>query len=80
MPKDSPYSSDPVLEALGHAIARARKERGISQEALAHTTEIDRAYMSALENGKQNMGVLHLARIAYALDMTVTELVMEAKL
>lgn len=80
MPKDSPHSPNRSLKQLGEAIAHARKEREVSQEALAHETGIDRAYLSAIELGKQNMGVLHLVRIASALNMTVTELVMEAAL
>lgn len=80
MPNASPHAHDPVLTALGEAIVRARKSRGFSQEALALKTEIDRSYMGYIERGAQNIGVLHLARIAYALEMTVTELVMEAEL
>jgi transcriptional regulator with XRE-family HTH domain len=81
VPNASPrHARNPVLTALGKAIRRARKERGFSQEALAHETEIDRAYMGSIERGDQNIGVMHLARIAYALEMTVTELVMEAAL
>ena len=52
----------------------------MSQEGLALRTQIDRSYMGAIERGDQNIGVMHLARIAHALDMTVTELVMEAAL
>ena len=69
-----------MLTALGRAIRQARKERGFSQEALAHRTEIDRAYMGSIERGDQNIGVMHLFRIATALEMTVTELMMEAAL
>lgn len=69
-----------MLTALGSAIRQARQERDLSQEALANKTEIDRAYMGSIERGDQNIGVMHLARIAYALEMTVTELVMEASL
>ena len=81
MPKASPiYARDAVLLALGSAIRRARKERGLSQENLALATSIDRAYAGAIERGEQNVGVMHLARIACALDMTITELMMEAEL
>jgi len=74
------YARDPVLVALGEAIVRVRKQRGLSQEALAHDTGIDRAYMGSIERGDQNVGVMHLARIARALDVTITELFMEAAL
>ena len=81
MPIASPrHARHPVLVALGRAIRRARKERGVSQEGLAHDTEIDRSYMGSIERGDQNVGVMHLAKIAHALNMTITELVMEAEL
>lgn len=69
-----------MLVQLGLAIRRARDERGISQETLAADSHIDRAYMGHIERGNQNIGVIHLHRIATALQMTVTELVMEAEL
>lgn len=69
-----------MLIALGLAIRRARRERDVSQENLALLTEIDRSYMGSIERGDQNIGVMHLVRIAHALDMTVTELVMDAEL
>ena len=69
-----------MLIQLGLAIRRAREERGISQEALAADSHIDRAYMGHIERGNQNIGVIHLHRIAMALQMTVTELAMEAGL
>jgi transcriptional regulator with XRE-family HTH domain len=74
------HAGHPVLTALGGAIRQARRERGISQEGLALLTQIDRSYMGAIERGDQNIGVMHLTRIAHAMEMTVTELVMEAAL
>jgi transcriptional regulator with XRE-family HTH domain len=69
-----------VLASLGAAIRRARRDRAISQEGLALLTEIDRSYMGSIERGDQNIGVMHLARIASALGMTVSELVLDAEL
>jgi transcriptional regulator with XRE-family HTH domain len=79
VPPPSKYARDPVLVALGRAIRRARKERAISQERLALDTEIDRSYMGAIERGEQNAGVMHLARIAAAMDMFVWELFIDAE-
>ena len=81
MPISSPrHAQDPALVALGRAIRDARLERGVSQEELAHRAQIDRSYMSSIERGGQNPGVISVVRIAYALDMTVTELMAEAAL
>ncbi len=57
-----------------------RELLGASQEELAHRSAIDRSYMSSIERGGQNPGVISIARIAGAMDMTMTELMAEAEL
>jgi len=52
----------------------------MSQEELAHRSEIDRAYMSSIERGQQNPGIVSIIRIAKALELTVAQLMMVAKL
>ncbi|MBK1614922.1 transcriptional regulator [Rubrivivax gelatinosus] len=79
MPIASPrHAQHPVLVALGQAIRRARIGRQISQEELAHRSEIDRAYMSSIERGRQNPGFVSVARVAEALGMMLAELMQEA--
>ncbi len=81
MPISSPrHAEEPALVALGLAIRQARKARGISQEELAHQSAIDRSYMSSIERGMQNPGVISVFRIAAALKITAAELMEEAKL
>ena len=81
MPISSPrHAQDASLRALGAAIRRSRVERGISQEELAHRSSVDRSYMSSIERGNQNPGVVSVVRIARAMEMTVTELMAEAEL
>ena len=81
MPIASPrYAFEPSLVALGQAIRAARLERGISQEELAVRVVIDRSYVSSIERGAQNPGVVSLLRIADALGMTAAELFAQAKL
>lgn len=81
MPVSSPrHANHPALVALGDAIRRVRLERGVSQEELAHQSEIDRSYMSSIERGQQNPGIVSVLRIAQALDTTLMELAAEAKL
>jgi transcriptional regulator with XRE-family HTH domain len=80
MPIVSPHAQDKTLKAFGAAVRRTRKLAGVSQEELALKCEIDRSYMGAIERGEQNCGLLHLARIAKALDMKIAELMVKAKL
>jgi len=54
--------------------------QGVSQEELAHRSAIDRSYMSSIERGGQNPGIVSVIRIAHAMDMTMTELMAEAEL
>jgi transcriptional regulator with XRE-family HTH domain len=80
MPISSRHANDPALVALGAAIRRCRRAQGISQEELAHRSAIDRSYMSSIERGGQNPGILSVLRVAHAMDMTMTELMAEAEL
>lgn len=80
MPIQSPNAKEPALVAFGEAVRTARTARGISQEELAHLSGIDRSYLGAIERGEQNAGLLHLARIAEALNSSLVELVAAAGL
>lgn len=53
--------------ALGRAIRAMRKERGTSQEELAHLSNIDRSHMGRIERGERNVTALNLFRLADAL-------------
>jgi len=80
MPISSPNSKDPALVLFGAAVRMERALRGISQEELAHRSGIDRSYLGAIERGEQNSGLLHLLRIATALETTLGDLVTRAGL
>lgn len=62
------------LQTLGCKIAQARKDAGLSQEDLAGLAEMDRSYLSEIENGKKNLSVLALLKIAKALGVEAGEL------
>ncbi len=52
----------------------------MSQEALAHAAGIDRSYMSSVERGGQNVGLVLAVQIARALDIHLAELIAAARL
>ena len=81
MPTPSPkHALDPALVALGRAIASIRKAQGVSQEELAQRAEIDRSYMSSIERGTQNPGVMAIVRVAQEINISVSQLFAEAGL
>ena len=80
VPNLSKHRQSDALIALGSAIRRARLEREISQEQLSLLAEVDRSYVGRVERGDNNVAILTLLRIAHALHMTVTELMIEAEL
>jgi transcriptional regulator with XRE-family HTH domain len=67
-----------VLVALGTVIRNIRKERGISQEELAHLCRIDRSHMGRIERGERNLAILNFIRICRALACTPSELMRRA--
>jgi len=63
-----------TLKKLGSKIAEIRRKKGLSQEDLAGEAEIDRSYLSELENGLKNPSLLVLEKIAQALGLKLQEL------
>lgn len=59
---------------LGSNVRRVRLERGLSQEALAIKIGADRAYVSSIERGLQNMTIVRVSELAIALDLAFVEL------
>ncbi len=53
---------------IGDRIRELRKEKSLSQEALANIAEVDRTYMTKVETGKRNVTVKILEKIIIALD------------
>ncbi|MDT8837798.1 helix-turn-helix domain-containing protein [Paraburkholderia fungorum] len=80
VPNLSSHRQNPTLVALGEAIRRVRKERGLSQEQLALTAEVDLSYLGRVERGDNAAALLTLKRIADALGVTMAALMGEANL
>ena len=65
---------DALLVAFGQQVRRIRKEKGLSQEALAALADIDRSYMGHIERGNKNVTLTKIYQIAKALDVQVCQL------
>jgi len=72
--------SDGRLRKLGEAIRAARLGRGLSQEALADASGIDRSHMGKIERGERNVSVLNAIRVAEALETSLASLMASAGL
>jgi transcriptional regulator with XRE-family HTH domain len=62
------------LQSLGERIRKLRKDKGLTQEELAHKSEIDRSYIGGVERGQRNLSFTKLCEIAEALECDVAEL------
>lgn len=72
--------SDEALKRLGAAIRVQRHATGLSQEALADASGIDRSHMGKIERGERNVTLLNLLRIATSLDTQPSQLLFSAGL
>ncbi|HEY1663822.1 MAG TPA: helix-turn-helix transcriptional regulator [Verrucomicrobiae bacterium] len=65
----------PVLRALGRNVRRRRELLNFTQAILSEKSDIDQTYLSGIECGKRNPGIKNIARIAKALETTISQLV-----
>lgn len=56
-----------------------RKEKKLSQEQLALSANITRHYMSTIENGRTNITITYLEKIAQVLGVKCSELIRNAE-
>lgn len=56
-----------TLESIGRKIALIRAKKGLSQEDLAGAAEVNRGYISRIENGHVAFSVQVLLKLAEAL-------------
>jgi len=63
-----------ITERLGKNIKKIRTKKGMSQGDICRALDMDRGYMSAIENGKKNITIQQLERLAQALGVSVDKL------
>jgi len=62
-----------LRETFAENLRRIRHEHGISQEDLAHETQMSRSYLSMLEKGKFHVSIKIIGRIAATLNVSPDE-------
>ena len=58
-----------IRDVFGKNLKRYRLTAGLSQDALAVKMGVDRAHVSAMERGQQNVTIITLWHAALALDV-----------
>jgi transcriptional regulator with XRE-family HTH domain len=63
-----------ISKRLGENIKKIRTSKGMSQGDICRALDMDRGYMSAIENGKKNITIQQLERLAQALGVSPDKL------
>lgn len=66
-------------EKIGLRIKILREKNNILQKDLAYTSNLDRSYIASVENGKRNISIINIEKIATALNVTLKEFFNDAE-
>lgn len=62
-----------IKEKFGNRLKNLRKEKGLSQEELALKSGLNRPYISGIEQGKRNVSLEVMEKLAEALGVEIGE-------
>jgi len=62
-----------IKEQFGIKLRALRVAKNMSQEKLALEAGLDRTYIPSIEQGKRNVSIEVIAKLAKALDISMTE-------
>lgn len=68
-----------IKSKIGMRIKELRGNKKISQEKLAEIADLDRTYVNSVENGKRNISIENIEKIAEALDVSIQEFFKDQK-
>ncbi len=71
-PHDVGVATD-VRRVLGRRVRSLRQTLGISQEELADRADLHRNYVSSVERGERDVGIVALGRLVTALGVSLSE-------
>lgn len=71
--------SDEILVAFGRTIQKQRKLLNLTQEELAYRANLDRTFISYVENAHKLPSLISVFQFAKGLDMPVSKLIAEVE-
>lgn len=63
-----------ILIKFGKGVRILRKEKGFSQEELAHKAQLHRTYIGMIERAEKNITLINIEKIANALETKIAKL------
>lgn len=63
-----------ILVQFGKRVRKLRKEKGFSQEELAHRAGLHRTYIGMIERAEKNITLVNIEKIAESLDTKINKL------
>jgi len=68
-----------IKESFGKRVRNLRTSAGFSQDKFALAIGMDRTYLASVENGKRNISIENISKIAKGLNITLKELFEEVE-
>ena len=63
-----------IKKRFGNRVRELRMQANLSQEKFSLLIDMDRTYLASVENGKRNISLKNIAKIAEGLHITIEEL------
>jgi transcriptional regulator with XRE-family HTH domain len=67
-------SKQDILIKFGERVREIRKEKGFSQEELAHKADLHRTYIGMIERAEKNITLINIEKIANALETSIKDI------
>lgn len=68
-----------IQSKIGTRIKELRNLRSMSQKDLAYSANLDRSYITSVENGQRNISIINIEKIAIALGVSLKEFFSDGK-
>ena len=70
-------TTDEFLSVVGQRVRNQRSDQGMSRKRLAEVSGVSERYLAQLESGQGNISIGLLRKVAYAVNVTMEQLMAE---